>query len=258
MKPLKFIFFGLLLMTSCAPDVILVGKVNMISNRNINPGDESYVFISAYQGASKQDIKKTRHKSIEDAVDGTVRQVPGGEFLTNVKIYFVKDEYYMVEGDVWGRSNNSGTVTETVKGFKSGDRVQYQKRMGTIISIVDSKECLVQLDGDSFGTKMEYEKIIKIDVNIQPNANSNSNNSNSENSNNQNNSNNNTPSVNETQNGYKVGETVKYLSKRYVPAQWVTGEIISITADRLSVVIRYYTNGKEKTETVSSYNLSRI
>lgn len=232
----------------------------MISNRNINPGAESYVMISAYQGASRRDINKARHKSIEDAVDATVRQVPGGEFLTNVKIYFVNSQYFMVEGDVWGKDANKGTVIETMKGFHVGDRVQFKQQMGTIISIIDAKECLVQLDGNTYGTKMEYEKIIKIDINSQSN---NSNNNNNSNSNNSNNNNEQSNDINQY-GGYSVGEEVRYLSKKFIPAEWKTGKIIRFSfdkfnSDKKNAEIEYFDNkGNPKIEIVSILNLKKL
>lgn len=104
MKQIKLMTLCLvLLLTSCSPDIILVGQFNMVSNRNVNVGNEKYVLLKAYQGASKQEIRKSRHRSIEAAIDAVVKQISGGEFLTNVKVYQVNGEYWVVEGDVWGK-----------------------------------------------------------------------------------------------------------------------------------------------------------
>lgn len=104
MKKIYLISICLVLfLVSCSPDIVLVGRLNMVSNRNVNVGSEKYVLLKAYQGASKHEIRKSRHKSIEAAIDDVVKQVSGGEFLTNVKIYYVNGQYWVVEGDVWGK-----------------------------------------------------------------------------------------------------------------------------------------------------------
>jgi hypothetical protein len=88
------------IMASCG-SVKQIGKVNMISNRNIERNLD-YKPLLNYAGGSNRELRKSRAKTIEQAIDQTVKKVPGGEFLMNVKIYFVKGKYYAAEGDVWG------------------------------------------------------------------------------------------------------------------------------------------------------------
>ncbi|HEY1871029.1 MAG TPA: hypothetical protein VGG71_08220, partial [Chitinophagaceae bacterium] len=82
-----FIVIGITI-TSCATPVKQIGKVNMISNRNVDPA-LNYGVISSYSGGSMRELKHSRATSIDDAIDQTVKKIPGGEFLMNVKIYMV-------------------------------------------------------------------------------------------------------------------------------------------------------------------------
>ena len=78
-----------------------IGKLNMISNRNVD-SKMDYVLIKNYAGSSKKELKRNKDVSIEKAIDKVVKATPGGEFLKNVRIYIVDGKYYAVEGDVWG------------------------------------------------------------------------------------------------------------------------------------------------------------
>lgn len=100
------VFFCSLLLVSCSSSVVVnkLGKVNMLSNRNVDSKSD-YVALRNYMGMSEKEIKQTKSTSIEDAIDVTVKNTPGGEFLKNVKMYqVIRDQkyYYAVEGDVWG------------------------------------------------------------------------------------------------------------------------------------------------------------
>ncbi len=79
-----------------------IGKLNMISNRNVDSRMD-YVLIKNYVGGSKKELRRYKGSSIEEAIDKVVKVQPGGEFLKNVKLYLVKGKYFAVEGDVWGR-----------------------------------------------------------------------------------------------------------------------------------------------------------
>jgi hypothetical protein len=111
LQMMKKLIIALLIGTtilSCT-SVRQIGKVNMVSTRNIDPNLD-YSLISTYSGGSKRELKKSRAKSIEDAIDQTVKKVPGGEFAMNVKIYTVRKinrEYIAVEGDVWGKAGEA-------------------------------------------------------------------------------------------------------------------------------------------------------
>jgi len=152
------IFSFLFTLSSCAK-VKLIGKVNMISNRNVDPTTMQYVVISTYSGGSKRELKKSRAKTIEDAIDKTVRRIPGGEFLLNAKIYSVKRKYLAVEGDVWGLESNL-----SYRGFKIGDKVTWKNlgnfKTGIIKSLKNDKTCLIETDNGVILEK-KYDEISK-------------------------------------------------------------------------------------------------
>ena len=100
MKQITYMFLFAVLVTACT-SVKQIGKINMISTRNVDP-NLKYEVISTYSGGSKRELKKSKSTSIEDAIDQTVKKVPGGEFLMNCKIYLINSKYIAVEGDVWG------------------------------------------------------------------------------------------------------------------------------------------------------------
>lgn len=98
----KLLLASIIFLSSCVGvKVTQIGKLNMISNRNID-SKADYSLLKNYMGASQKEIKKARALTLEDAVDETVRNTAGGEFLKNVKVYLVqnkKKRYYAVEGD---------------------------------------------------------------------------------------------------------------------------------------------------------------
>ncbi|MFM2284802.1 MAG: hypothetical protein RLZZ543_299 [Bacteroidota bacterium] len=153
-------------LTSCAK-VVDLGKLNMISDRNIDSKTE-YVLIKNYAGGSDKEIrkalKKTKATTIDAAVDETVRNVPGGEYLKNVKLYGVmkkKKMYLLVEGDVWGIAGN-----ESFRGFKVGDIVQWKEltvtKKGTITGLTDAEKCMVREDGKVNSQSVKYSSITKV------------------------------------------------------------------------------------------------
>lgn len=144
--------------TSCT-SVKQIGKVNMISNRNVDP-NLKYEAITTYSGGSKRELKKSKSTNIEDAIDQTVRKIPGGEFLMNAKIYIVNMKYIAVEGDVWGIKSEIG-----FRGFKVGDKVLWkviggQFKSGTIKSLKDDKSCLIETEEGKVLEK-KYDEISK-------------------------------------------------------------------------------------------------
>jgi hypothetical protein len=146
-----------LVTVSCSSKITQIGRVNMVSNRNVNPNLE-YMLIASYTG-SKSDLKKSKAPTIEDAVDQAVRRVPGGEFLMNTKIFLVDGKYIAVEGDVWGNKEASH------KGFKVGDRVTWKTafqgyKEGVIRALKDDKTCIIMLENGNT-TDKKYDEIIK-------------------------------------------------------------------------------------------------
>ncbi len=150
----------ILVVSGCSTSIKQIGKANMLSNRNIDSNRE-YIHLKSYAGSSKKEIKKAKCTTIDEAINKTVKSVPGGEFLTNVNFYLVDGKYYMVEGDVWGRK-----VVE-FRGFKLGDTVQWKTltgtKKGTISGMIDSNYCMVKEEGAGKSVKKKYDKITKVD-----------------------------------------------------------------------------------------------
>lgn len=158
MKKYTLIVLILMILLSSCMSVKQIGKVNMISNRNIDT-KFNYEVISTYSGGSKRELKKSRAKTVEDAIDNTVRKIPGGEFLMNAKIYIINGMYIAVEGDVWGIKSNIA-----YRGFKVGDKVTWKGpgkfKSGVIKSLKDNKTCLVENEKGKIIEK-KYDEISK-------------------------------------------------------------------------------------------------
>jgi hypothetical protein len=141
--------FVLMSLAGCSVEQI--GRINMISTRNIDP-NQTYTVLATYSGGSNRELRKSKATSIEHAIDLVVKRVPGGEFLMNAKIYIVRRsrnpqrQRYAVEGDVWG------VETEvSYRGFKVGDRVMWKAgigkyKSGVITSLKDDRTCLVETE----------------------------------------------------------------------------------------------------------------
>ncbi len=159
MKKLFLALMVIIAISSCT-SVKQIGKVNMISNRNVDP-NLNYDVISTYSGGSDKELKKTKVKTIEDAVDQTVRKIPGGEFLMNAKIYLVDGQYIAVEGDVWGTKSNFA-----YRGFKIGDKVTWKAKgdfkIGIIKTLKDDKTCLIEEENSEI-TEKKYDEISKVE-----------------------------------------------------------------------------------------------
>lgn len=134
----------------------------MISTRNIDSHVE-YKLLTTYSGGSEKDLKKSKAKTIQQAIDETVRRTVGGEYLMNAKIYLVDNLYYAVEGDVWGKEGKDKEIA--VNGFKIGDKVTWKKsgsyKTGKIIALKD-KVCLVEQDENQKTVEMDYYNLTKI------------------------------------------------------------------------------------------------
>ena len=171
MKTTILTFFAISLIgTSCSTSVKMIGSVNMLSHRNVNPQLE-YQVLTTYAGGSPKERKKSRAVTIEDAIDQTVKKVAGGEFLMNSKIYLVKTPryfkdsegkktnlFYVCEGDVWGSKENV-----SYRGFMVGDKVIVDgvvNTMATIKSLKDDKTCFImRIDGVI--EEVKYDRISK-------------------------------------------------------------------------------------------------
>lgn len=150
---IKKVFFSgaaaLLLFGACKPTkVAMVGQLNMISARNVD-SKTNYELLRYYTGGGEAELKKSRWTSVDQAINESVKNVPGGEFMKNVRIYkiSVKDKsYWAAEGDVWGID----LPDLDVNGFKVGERVFYRpkknkSREATIIAIKNASLYLIEL-----------------------------------------------------------------------------------------------------------------
>ncbi len=98
----KFLFL-ILLFSSCL-SVTQVGQFTVVSTRNFE-SKANYILLKSYAGATKRELRKTKASSLDQAINNTVKSVPNGEFMKNVKVYLVhrgKKVFFAVEGDVWG------------------------------------------------------------------------------------------------------------------------------------------------------------
>ena len=157
MKRCLFCIVTLFLVCACS-SVKQIGRVNMISTRNIDASAD-YKLLSAYVGGRKSELRRNKSKTIDEAVNKTVKDVPGGEYLMNVKIYRVGDSHFAVEGDVWGLADNQSRY-----GFRIGDGVLWQTRFdsfeqGTIVSCIDSEKCYVKTKEGKL-VKKKYSDLI--------------------------------------------------------------------------------------------------
>lgn len=120
----------------------------MISARNVDSKTD-YELLRYYAGGGENELKKTRWTSIDDAINQSVKNVPGGEFMKNVRLYQIsaKDKnYWAAESDVWGIK----LPDLDVNGFKVGERVYYRpkknrSREATIIAIKNASLYLIEL-----------------------------------------------------------------------------------------------------------------
>lgn len=168
MKKLLNFLFTAAVLTSCT-NIKQIADLNMISTRNVET--KEYVLIKNYQGnpGNKKVLKKSKAKTLDEAINLTVRNTPGGEYMKNVKIYIIErpfSEHYAAEGDVWGLKE--GVIT--YMGFKVGDRVQwstkktFQKNVihkGTVASFKDGEVITVKEDGTETLLNIPFDELDK-------------------------------------------------------------------------------------------------
>lgn len=156
------------LLSSCV-SIKEIGHVNVLSTRNTELGDVKYARIATYAGESQQELKKSRAVTIDEAINSTIRQYPGGEFMTNVKIWLItngKKNFFAVSGDIYGRENENGVIERSHRGFSIGDSVIWQEAgstfvKGVIESLVDNENCIIRRE-DGKLIKQKYTKLSKI------------------------------------------------------------------------------------------------
>ncbi len=166
----KYLFLSLaaaLLLTSCV-SIKEIGHVNVLSSRNVVFDGTKYARIATYAGESKTELKKSRARTIDDAVNATVRHYPGGEFMSNVKIWKISkgnSTYFAVSGDIFGLVKEDGEVERSHRGFAIGDNVILEEpvgqfKRGTIETLVDNETCIVRRE-DGKLVKRKYVKLSK-------------------------------------------------------------------------------------------------
>ncbi len=162
-KSLLLLSVFVVILSGCSNIAVYkIGEMTMASNKNIDSNAE-YVLLRSYMGASEKEIKKSENRSLDAAIDDTVKNTPGSEFLKNVKFYMVLNKgnrFYVSEGDVWGVNH------EHFRGFKIGDKVQWKtmfsKKTGVITNFKDATECTMKIDDSEDYETIEYEELLKI------------------------------------------------------------------------------------------------
>lgn len=157
----KIVSLLMIILLSNCTNIKQIGKLNMISTRNIE-SKANYVSVRNYMGGGKRELKKLKGKTLDEAIDNVVRNTPNGEFLKNVKIYRLHklfSTWYAVEGDVWGLSGESN-----FKGFKVGDivtwKTTFKRYKGTITELKSDKVVTVRTE-DGQIKEVEYEELLK-------------------------------------------------------------------------------------------------
>lgn len=169
MKKYLFLSFAAaMLLTSCV-SIKEIADLNVVSTRNVVfNGSTRYARLATYAGESKKELKKSKAKTIEDAVNATIRQYPGGEFMSNVKVWVVTKggvSHYAVSGDIYGLVKEDVEIERSHRGFEIGDAVVWEEpvgqfKKGTIETLVDNETCIVRRE-DGKLVKVKYTKLSK-------------------------------------------------------------------------------------------------
>lgn len=143
-----------------------IGRMGEFTPRNTDTSAK-YVLLKNYMGGTRDELKDSRAKTIEQAAINVVRSTPGGEFLRNVKIYVVKGRYVAVEGDVWGVAKN-----QNYRGFRVGDRVQWNMGLknpptGSVHELLNDEECTVRDDKDGRLKNIAYDELQKLEPTLR-------------------------------------------------------------------------------------------
>lgn len=149
----KLLFLSIVILAGCS-SVHQIGSVNMISSRNVD-SKADYVLIKTGTNDSKANFRKNKATTVDQAINNMVQNVPGGEFMKNVKLY-TDGKSFAVLGDVWGVAESAN-----IEGFRVGDKVLIKNSIlnkekfshGEITGLKDRKTCIVRVDG---GQEKEY------------------------------------------------------------------------------------------------------
>jgi hypothetical protein len=150
--------------SSCASRL---GDLTMISTRNVDSGVKYVELKRSVKGKSKD---------LETAIEKAVKQVPGGEFMKNVVIYY--NGKIKVEGDVWGvsgvlsekdqrESDRKSKEDELSSMFSVGDKVSWRTITRSIesgvISGKDESKAIVSIEGSDKLARVSYAVLTKIE-----------------------------------------------------------------------------------------------
>lgn len=256
----------ILFLSSCAPSLKMIGNVNMISTRNID-NSQNYVLIKSYAGGTDKELKKSRAQTLDAAINNTVMNTAGGEYLMNVKMYVVMGKYYAVVGDVWGL----GTEKVDIHGWRVFDFVQWKNSgktlTGVITDLKDANQCSVKCDGDGKIYSVKYDALTK---NVSSNnGTQNENNQNGINTNSQDNTNQNSNQQNnnvqtnnsQVQNApiqFSVGENVYYIFAGPLYTKQKTAEIKEIHQSTSTARIQFFNAGTAIIKEVPFSELTKI
>jgi len=139
------------LMCGCSSaKFVMVGSVNMISNRNVD-SKTNYELIKTGTDDSQSSFKKNKGANIDQAINNIVVNSPGGEFLKNAKLYTNGKDWAAI-GDVWGVKESAN-----VEGYRIGDQVLIKNSIlnkekfskGEITGFKDRMTCFVRVSGGS-------------------------------------------------------------------------------------------------------------
>ncbi len=163
MRKILVLVFILFTLNSCM-SVREIGTLNMISTRNVSL-NEKYELLATYVGISKNELKRSKSQTINEATNTTVKRVPGGEFLMNAKIYIINERSFAVEGDIWGLKTNA----KSYRGFEIGDRVMwkvgpkiYKGVLKGHISEKNTNICIIERENGKIA-KVKYDNITKLE-----------------------------------------------------------------------------------------------
>lgn len=157
-KIILILVVALFFVNSCK--VQKIGSLNMISTKNIGNFSD-YEQLASYARGNQLKITQSKAKTIQGALDQTVKEVPGGVFMMNASLYLVRGKYFAVEGDVWGIKQNAD-----YKGFKVGDKVMWKTvtgyKRGVVEAIKDSENCVVIDEENQKRTTIKYVKLMRV------------------------------------------------------------------------------------------------
>lgn len=167
MKKTLILTAAIMILASCV-SIKEIGHINVLSARNVVFDGTKYARIATYAGESKTELKKSKAATIDEALNATVRNYPGGEFMSNVKIWEInrgKKTYFAVSGDIFGLVNDNGEIDRSHKGFAVGDQVIWEEiagkfQRGTIESLIDNETCIIRRE-DGKLVKQKYIKLSK-------------------------------------------------------------------------------------------------